>query len=39
MMTLSRRTLLIGAGLLLTVVAVVLIAVYSGDGSGGGISY
>jgi hypothetical protein len=35
-MPLSRRTLLIGAGLALTVFVVVLLAVYGGGGGGGG---
>ena len=39
-MALSRRTLWIGAALVLAIVAVVLIAVFSGDGSaGGGVGY
>jgi hypothetical protein len=38
-MALSRRTLWIGAGLILTILAVVLIAVYSGGGGGGSVGY
>jgi hypothetical protein len=38
-MPLSRRTLLIGAGLALTVLVVVLLAVYGGSGGGGGVGY
>jgi hypothetical protein len=38
-MPLSRRTLLIGAGLALTLLAVVLLAVYGGGGGGGGVGY
>jgi hypothetical protein len=38
-MPLSRRTLLIGAGLALTVLVVVLLAVYGGGGGGGGVGY
>jgi hypothetical protein len=37
-MPLSRRTLWIGAGLVLAVVAVLLVAVYGGGG-GGGVGY
>jgi hypothetical protein len=38
-MALSRRTLWIGAGLVVAIVAVVLIVVYSGGGGGGGAGY
>jgi hypothetical protein len=35
-MPLSRRTLLIGAGIALTVLVVLLLAVFGGGGGGGG---
>jgi hypothetical protein len=38
-MSLSHRTLLIGAGLAITVVVVVLLTVFGGGGGGGGVGY
>jgi hypothetical protein len=38
-MSLSRRTLLIGAGLALTVLVVLLLAVFGGGGGNGGVGY
>jgi hypothetical protein len=38
-MPISRRTLIIGAGLALAVVVVLLVVLYGGGGGGGGTGY